>query len=152
MFEEHLYLFSGLRNAAREIPKILAEIPDAIEGEPLAPGEWSPHQIITHVCDVNELVYFPRLQRIIEETNPQFEEFDGDAWMAAHYDADVPMPDLVRRFSEQADEIADWLEDLSDEDWQRPGTHPSLGTHPLAWWADRMVAHTTEHMAQLRGD
>ncbi|MRR30643.1 SDR family NAD(P)-dependent oxidoreductase, partial [bacterium] len=146
------YLFSGLRKAPQEVRRILREIPDFFEEEPHTDGSWNPHQIIAHMRDVNREVYILRLNQIIEQTNPSFQEFDGELWMEQHYASSEPIKDLVDDLAQQCEETADLLEALRDEDWQRTGTHISLGTHSLQWWADRMVAHIGEHLAQLRGE
>jgi hypothetical protein len=149
---EHGYILSGLRKAPREIIRILKEIPDLLESEPMAPGEWSVHQILVHIQSVNEQVYFPRLRSILEQDNPVFQDFDADQWMRAHYDPSLPQDGILRQIAGQCEEMAGWLETLEDADWERPGTHIVLGTHPLEWWADRMETHLMEHLAQLRGE
>lgn len=146
------YILSGLRKAPREIERILKEIPDHLESEPLEAGQWSVHQILVHIQAVNEQVYFPRLKSILEQSDPLFQDFDADAWMRAHYDPSLPQDEVLDRIAVQCDEMADWLETLEAPDWERPGTHVVLGTHPLLWWADRMEAHLMEHLAQLRGE
>jgi hypothetical protein len=149
---EREYLFSGLRNAPREVQHILGEIPDFYEVKPRQDGSWNSHQILAHLRDVNREVYLPRLEQIAASSNPLFQEFDGERWMAEHYDPAEPMAALVREFKQQSKQTADWLESLPDETWERPGTHVSLGTHSFQWWADRMVAHIGEHLVQLRGE
>jgi hypothetical protein len=146
------YIFSALRNAERETKRILEAIPDTLESEPLEPGGWSAHQILFHLRDTNAQVYLPRLRKMLAEDNPLFQDFDPDGWMETHYDPKIPREKLLENIRQQCQETADWLEELSHLDWERPGTHAVLGTHPLEWWADRMVAHLGEHLAQLRGD
>jgi len=150
--QNHVTLFSGLRNAPHELARLLAKIPGELEHEPLAEGEWSPHQIVSHLCAVNREVYHLRMHRILDESNPLFEDFDEKAWMAAHYLPSVTMKALAAEFSKSCDEAAAWLEGLPAEAWERVGTHPTRGTHSLEWWAERMEAHITEHLAQLRGE
>jgi hypothetical protein len=146
--DPHDYLFSGFRNAARELKKQSTAIID--EHLPIRPDEWNLHQIASHVRDVNAEVYLPRLKRIVAEENPSFEDFDADLWMATHYDAEEGLDDILTDFTVQCEEAAGWLEDLNYDEWDRPGTHPTLGTHSLAWWADRMLTHIEEHLAQIR--
>ena len=62
--------------------------------QPLEAGGWNIHQVIAHMRDVNQHVYLPRLHRIIDEENPMFENFDGDAWMAEHYQPLEPIGKL----------------------------------------------------------
>jgi hypothetical protein len=146
--DDHTYLFSGLRNAPRQLKKDMSAIVDAFM--PMKPGEWNLHQIVFHMRDVNAEVYLPRLKRIVEEWNPTFENFDGKQWMATHYDAGENLDDMVDELATQCVETADWLESLPETDWERLGTHPSLGTHALEWWADRTLKHIEEHLAQVR--
>ena len=160
-----------LSAAPDELRAALAGIRDP--HAPLEEGGWNSHQIVVHTCtcasagmrDVNAQVYPPRLYRILNEENPTFENFDGDAWMAAHYgsllgyhygsavgyhyDPNEPLETILAEFTRQCAEVADRLHSLPAEAWNRPGTHPSYGTHPLQWWAERMLAHIEEHLAQV---
>jgi len=117
--------------------------------QPLESGGWNLHQVITHMRDVNQHVYLPRLHRIIDEENPMFENFDGEAWMAEHYQPQEPIQKAVSEFKEQCQSSADWLKNLPQEAWNRPGRHPSFGKHSLQWWVERTLAHISEHLAQL---
>jgi len=137
-----------LSAAPDELRAALAGVRDA--RAPLEEGGWNSHQVAVHMRDVNAQVYPPRLYRILNEENPTFENFDGEAWMAAHYDPNEPLEAILAEFARQCAEIAGRLLGLSAEAWNRPGTHPSYGTHPLQWWAERMLAHIEEHLTQLR--
>ncbi|MDO9129261.1 MAG: DinB family protein [Anaerolineales bacterium] len=116
---------------------------------PLEEGGWNLHQVLVHMRDVNAQVYPPRLYRILDEENPTFENFDGEAWMAAHYDPNEPLEAILAEFARQCADAADRLRSLPAEAWNRPGTHPAYGTHTLGWWAERMLAHIEEHLTQL---
>jgi hypothetical protein len=136
----------------------LAEAPGLVEAailrtkdqtQPLEAGGWNIHQVVAHMRDVNQHVYLPRLHRIIDEENPIFENFDGEAWMAEHYQPREPISKLVSGFKEQCRSSADWLRSLPLEAWNRPGRHASFGKHSLQWWVERTLAHISEHLAQL---
>lgn len=146
--DSHGYLSSGFRNAARELKECAVAI--SAERRPTRSGEWSFHQVVSHVRDVNAEVYLPRLKRILVEQDPLFEDFDSDLWMATHYDAEEWLEDLLADVDAQCKEAADWLEELDYDEWSRPGTHPTLGRHSFGWWAERMLTHIEEHLAQLR--
>ena len=117
---------------------------------PLEAGGWNPHQVISHLRDVNEQVYLPRLHRIVDEDNPQFENFDVYAWMAAHYDPKEPIEKMLAEFTHQCIDTAEWLRHLPLEVWSRPGTHPSYSTRTLQWWAERALGHIEEHLATMK--
>ena len=137
-----------LAAAPDELRAALGAIPDPCA--PLEGGGWNAHQVIVHMRDVNAQVYPPRLYRILDEENPTFENFDGEAWMAAHYDPHEPLEAILAEFSRQCAEVVDRLHSLPSKAWNRPGTHPSYGTHPLQWWAERMLAHIEEHLTQIK--
>jgi len=154
---EYRQLFlDKLAAAPDELRAALAGVRDA--RAPLEEGGWNAHQVIVHMRDVNAQVYPPRLYRILDEENPTFENFDGEARMAAHYGSAVgyhydpyePLEAILAEFACQCAEVSDRLRSLPTEAWNRPGTHPSYGTHPLQWWAERMLAHIEEHLTQMR--
>ena len=146
---EYRQLFlDKLAAAPDELRAALAGVRDA--RAPLEEGGWNSHQVIVHMRDVNAQVYPPRLYRILDEENPTFDNFDGEAWMAAHYDPNEQLEAILAEFSRQCAEVVDRLRSLPSKAWNRPGTHPSYGTHPLQWWAERMLAHNEEHLTQMR--
>ena len=49
------------------------------------------HQLAVHTHDVDKIVYRVHARRTIKEDNPEFPNFDGDAYMAEHYDAKEPL-------------------------------------------------------------
>jgi NAD(P)-dependent dehydrogenase (short-subunit alcohol dehydrogenase family) len=141
-----------LRTHMDTLHRILEGITDVFAPRSSEPGSWNAHQILVHLRDVHKQVYLPRLQAITGQENPLFEDFDGERWMQEHYDPHEPMSALLAGFTQEVQETAAWLESLPAETWERTGTHPSLGTHPLRWWAERMANHLAEHLAQLRGE
>ena len=58
--------------------------PEAV-GQPLAPGKWSPRQVLAHLADC-EAVFAFRIRQTLAEDNPVLQPFDQDKW-AAHYAA-----------------------------------------------------------------
>jgi hypothetical protein len=122
--------------------------------KPLLPGSWNTHQVIAHMRDVNQEVYLPRLERIVAEDSPIFDDFDTEGWMTAHYQAREPIQQLVTGFAEKCRTSVEWLAGLPVEAWNRPGSHPLIGKHTLQWWVERTLTHITEHLAQLepKGD
>ncbi len=86
--------------------KLLKRLSDAVmefcsaclaAAEPFAPidGGWNVHQIAVHTRDTDRLVYGVRARRTLSEQNPRFENFNGDAYMTAHYDPGEPLADVL---------------------------------------------------------
>ena len=98
--------------------------------EPFAPlGEdgWTVHQIATHTRDVHTLVYRFRAQRTVQEDNPEFQNFDGDAYMAEHYDPDEALNAILDGFVASMQAFTLLLERIPVEAWSRESRHVTFG-------------------------
>ena len=62
---------------------------------PLEEGGWNAHQVAVHTRDVDKLVYCSRARRTAAEENPEFQNFDGEAYMAEHYNARESLSELL---------------------------------------------------------
>lgn len=140
-------LLNKLSTAPDELAKSLKSIRDPFQ--PLEPGGWNAHQVIVHMRDVNREVYILRLKRILKEEDPMFANFEGEAWMAAHYQAGEPLADVLAEFSSGCTSTAAWLANLPASAWNKPGSHPTLGRHALQWWVERLLTHVNEHLQQI---
>ena len=147
LLEYRQRLINKFTEAGLQLENAVSRIRDPFQ--PLEKDGWNLHQIAIHMRDVNQEVYLPRLDRIMLEENPVFENFDGEAWMNVHYDPQESLQKVVREFKEQCCSRAAWLLDLPIEAWNRLGSHPILGRHSLQWWVERTLALISEHDAQL---
>ena len=121
--------------------------------DPFAPLEdgWNVHQIAVHTRDVNLLVYGLRARRTAEEDDPEFQNFDGDAYMMEHYDADEPLPQLLDGFAANVETLAAILKGLPAEAWSRESRHSTLGGgFTLQTWVERNLAHIEEHLQTVK--
>jgi hypothetical protein len=105
------------------------------------------HQIAVHTRDVNELVYGMRARRTAEEENPEFQNFDGDAYMAEHYNPGEPLKELLDGFVANVEALAGMLRELPVEAWSRTSRHTTFGSgFTLQTWVERDLAHIQEHL------
>jgi hypothetical protein len=121
-------------------------------GDPFArDGGWSLHQIVSHTRDVQRLVYGARIRRTLLEDNPQFETFDADEWMAAHYNPQEPLAGILNELTQDVDELCAVLSGTPRETWSREGCHPELGRGlTLQFWVERSLAHVQEHLLDVK--
>lgn len=118
---------------------------------PLNDGEWNVHQIAVHIRDVDKLVYGVRARRTAVESNPEFQNFDGDAYMNEHYSAEEPFDQILNGFVENIAALAQMLGDLPNEAWSRESRHVTLGHgFTLQSWVERNLAHIQEHLKSLK--
>jgi DinB superfamily len=112
---------------------------------------WNVHQIAVHTRDVNLQVYGLRARRTAEEENPEFQNFDGDAYMAEHYNAGEPLQELLDGFAANVGALAGLLKNLPAEAWSRQSRHTTLGGgFTLQTWVERNLAHIEEHLQTVK--
>lgn len=117
--------------------------------EPLAHGEWSPHQVLAHVEAAERLAFKPRVHRILSEDKPQLENWDESEWMDSEYDATATAAHLLASIRSTREEILEILTDLPSLEWSRTGTHKLRGERTLQYWIEYAVAHAEDHLNQL---
>jgi hypothetical protein len=62
----------------------------------------------------------------------------------------VPLPELWEGVREEVGHLQTYLAELSEEDWDRHGRHPTLGVMDMPRIVDRfLVGHLEEHAEQL---
>ncbi|HEX9388312.1 MAG TPA: DinB family protein [Anaerolineales bacterium] len=118
---------------------------------PLDKDGWNVHQIAVHTRDVDKLVYGLRARRTAVEDNPEFPNFDGEAYMAAHYDSKESLSELLNGFVENVEALIELLRALPPEGWSRVSSHSTLGGGlTLQSWVEKDLAHIEEHLETLK--
>ncbi len=111
---------------------------------------WNLHQIASHTRDVQNLVYGARIAQTLDEDNPEFENFDADAWMAAHYHSQEPLAEILDEFEKSTEALRERLSGLPQEAWSRESRHGALGGGlTLQLWVERSLAHIEEHLQTI---
>jgi uncharacterized damage-inducible protein DinB len=118
---------------------------------PLAAGGWNIHQLAAHVRDVDQLAYGLRARRTAVEDNPEFQNFDGDAYMAEHYSASEPLNEILDGLVKHVESLAEMLRILPSEAWARESRHAMLGKgFTLQSWVEKDLAHIMEHLQSIK--
>jgi hypothetical protein len=118
---------------------------------PLEEGGWNVHQIAVHTRDVDKLVYGLRARRTAMEDNPEFPNFDGEAYMAVHYDSRESLDELLNGFVNSVQALIELLRALPVEAWSRVSRHTTLGKGlTMQSWVEKDLAHIEEHLETLR--
>jgi hypothetical protein len=114
--------------------------------------EWNVHQIAAHTRDTEKLVYGLRVRRTIEEENPLFENFDGQAWMDEHYRADESLASILDELADSVRTNLARLRSLPSEVWTRPSRHETYGGgFTIQTWVERGLTHIEEHLKTVMG-
>jgi len=114
-------------------------------------GSWNVHQIAAHIRDVDQLVYGLRAQRTAQEDNPEFQNFDADAYTREHYSVDEPLQEILDGLVQNVEALAVTLRALPPESWSRISHHVKLGSgFTLQTWVERDLAHIEEHLETVK--
>lgn len=114
-------------------------------------GEWTLHQVASHIRDVDQSVYGKRIRQTLDEENPHFKSFNADTWMAEHYDKDEPLAEILSGFSANIDGLCKLLKTLPQKAWSRESRHETMGgALPMQLWVERSLAHIEEHLQTLK--
>ena len=119
--------------------------------EPLEPDGWNAHQVAVHTRDVDMLVYGMRARRTLVDDNPHFPNFDGEAYMAQHYDPNEPLVELLDGLGTSIRSLVDLLSSMPADGWSRLSSHETLGNGlTLQSWVEAGARHLEEHLATLK--
>ena len=119
--------------------------------DPLEAGGWSLHQVAVHARDIDKLVYGLRARRTLSEDNPKFPNFDGEAYMAGHYNAQEPLGELLDELVNSVQGLVTELRSMPVEGWSRVSAHETQGDGlTLQTWVERGLDHLEEHLATVK--
>ncbi len=113
---------------------------------PIAPGKWSPAQIVSHLADC-DLAFGWRLRQILAEDLPSLQPFDQDKW-AASYD-DISVESALEAFTGLRAWNLQLIKKALPVAADRAGVHPERGTVTFQMTVELMAGHDLNHLIQL---
>jgi hypothetical protein len=128
------------------IQQMLASFGDARVDQPLAPGKWSPKEIVTHLADC-EIAHAWRYRQALAEDNPVVQPWDQEKW-AKNYPAHEAEQALQAFTALRAWNLA-LLRPLTPEQMARPARHPERGDLSLRELVETAAGHDVNHLRQL---
>ncbi len=149
LLEYRMKLMERLEEAAKAFRAECLAVKDPYA--PLEEGGWNVHQIAVHSRDADKLVYGLRARRTAMEDNPEFPNFDGDAYMTQNYDASESLSELLNGFVRNVEALVELLRALPAEAWSRVSRHTTLGSElTLQIWVEKNLAHIEEHLETVK--
>lgn len=132
------------------------EVIDALNGfpaeslgaHPLA-GKWSAREIVHHLGD-SETTSAGRIRLLLVEDNPVIQGYDQDQFATRLRYNERDMAPALEAFRSARATTAQLLSLMSDDDWQRSGTHTESGRYTAEDWLKIYAAHAHNHAAQIR--
>ena len=147
--EERRDLIAKYKAGYDDVTRALNNFPsEALTAHPIA-GKWSAAEIVHHLAD-SETTSGLRLRRLIVEDHPLIQGYDQDDYAARLNYNQREMSASLEAFRYARLTTAQLFEFMSDEDWQREGTHSESGSYSAEDWLKIYAAHAHNHAAQIQ--
>jgi FMN phosphatase YigB (HAD superfamily) len=112
--------------------------------------QWGLTEIFCHLRDVDTEVNLPRVQAVLEETNPFIAGRETDQWAAQRGYRFQNGWEALHAFAESRRGLAAILSGVSPTDWERPARHSIFGPTDLRELAAISAEHDRSHVRQAR--
>ncbi|MEM7367864.1 MAG: DinB family protein [Bacteroidota bacterium] len=143
-----LFLFHQFAKQHHELDPLLQGKNVSELGQRPLSGKWSIHEHVAHLGRYQE-IFQERCMRILTEDSPAFARYraedDPGFSLWCNKDWELIRIDLLQ----QRVALIEKLGELSEEDWQRSGSHPKLGRLPLHEWLRFFVLHESHHFYSI---
>jgi hypothetical protein len=137
----------------RQVPDLVDGVIEGLSDDELrrrpSPDDWSALEVCCHLRDDAE-IEGQRVRRLVEEDEPALASYDQEALAR---ERDYPGDEIGRvRTALRAfwGGLAYQLEGLTDEQWERAGTHPEQGRLTVRSRAEGALEHGQAHIEQLK--
>jgi len=132
------------------------EVVDALEGiskdrltAHLIPGKWSACEIVQHLAD-SEMTSALRLRRLLVEDRPVIQGYDQELFASRLNYNEREIAPALEAFRAARTTTLQLLELMTEDDWQREGTHTESGRYTAEDWLKIYAAHAHGHADQIR--
>jgi hypothetical protein len=109
------------------------------------PGQRTPRQVLAELLYVEVNIFGPRLHKILQEDQPEFELIEVDPLV----DVDIPEEDLIEAYRRQREEEFKWIQQMPPDGWNRTARHPWFGIRTFQWWVENSLLYSCRHVEEL---
>jgi hypothetical protein len=132
-----------------EVARALNGFPAESLGAHPIPGKWSAREIVHHLGDSESTSAF-RLRKLLVEDNAIIEGYDQDQFATKLRYNERDMAPALEAFRSARESTLQLLKTMSEDDWQRAGTHTESGHYSTEKWLTIYANHAHDHAAQIR--
>ena len=131
-----------------EVINALKEFPaDSLGAHPI-PGKWSAREIVHHLGD-SESFSAGRLRKLLAEDNPVIQGYDQDQYATKLRYNERDMAPALEAFRLARETTMQILNLMTEDEWQREGTHTESGRYTTEDWLEIYAANAHNHAAQI---
>ena len=132
-----------------EVVSALNDFPAESLGARVITGKWTAREIVHHLGD-SETTSAIRIRRLLVEENPLIQGYDQDEFATRLRYNERDMEPALEAFRYARASTVPLLEIMTEEDWQRTGTHSESGAYTTEDWLRIYAAHAHNHASQIR--
>ena len=110
---------------------------------------WTPREIIHHTAD-SEMTSAIRLRKLLAEERPVIPGYDEELFARRLHYGERPLQGSLTAIRGARESSASLLDQLSEEEWAREGTHAESGPYSVQTWLEIYAAHCHDHAEQIR--
>lgn len=140
---------AALASLPGELARLMNDKPDSRLMEPAQDGGWGLVEILPHLRDW-EVILAGRVESILEQDEPAFDELDDSLWAIEHNYREQDPREVLAEFTELRAALVERLEALEPDEWQRVGVLARQGRVTLHWLLDQFCDHDAKHLVQAR--
>lgn len=153
--EYRTQLLARLRATTDDLAWAVRDLsPDQHRWSP-APDDWSVHEQIAHLVDMEEQVYLPLLRWATVPDMLEPADYSRRGWREERYDPDAALADLMSQLTRLRDEEFDVFREIDATAWTRLRREGRWGPLTCQWIAEVLYRHALDHLQgvmALRGD
>ena len=146
--EERRALIHQYGDGYNEVIRALDNFPTESLGAHPIPGKWSAREIVHHLGD-SETTSAIRIRKLLVEDEPLIQGYDQAQFASRLRYNERDMAPALEAFRCARETTMQLLPLLSEDDWQRSGTHTESGRYTLEDWLRIYAAHAHNHAAQI---
>ena len=110
-----------------------------------ASGKWSAQENLAHLARYHE-VFIQRVKRILSENAPKLRRYLAEEDPEWPQWASKSLDELLKRLPVLRGDLVRLVETLNDDQLNRLGVHPILGSLPLRLWLEFFLFHEGHHL------
>lgn len=114
-------------------------------------GEWSMHEHLAHLRDMEQEVYLPLLRwaTVPDMLDPL--DYSRREWHDRRYSSDEPVGSILNEIGRMRDEELAIFREMDDVTWTRLQTDTRWGPVTCQWIAELMYRHVLDHLQGVMG-
>ena len=141
--------FSRMRRTADDLSAALRGQPEAAVATRPAENAWAVKEIVCHLRDTEE-VFQNRFRAILDEDEPKFTPLNTDGLAVERQYLKDDVTKAMEAFRTRRQANLKLLADLTPEQAERGGLHPTRGRMTIKDFATLMASHDDNHLEQIK--